>query len=169
MERKNMENKEKLSHLNAEGVPGMVDISAKETTSRTATATSIVFLGKEILQHLEGGEIQTRKGGVFQTAIIAGTQATKQTSLLIPFCHQLPLTKCELEISPLNAEEVQIFCTVKTNGQTGVEMEALTGASVAALTLYDMCKAMSKEIEIKSTYLLSKTGGKSGDFTRKKA
>lgn len=164
-----MEKKEKLSHLNNEGVPGMVDISDKETTARTATATSVVFLGREILQHLEGGEIQTRKGGVFQTAIIAGTQAAKQTSLLIPFCHQLPLEKCKIEIRPKNAEEVQIFCTVKTSGRTGVEMEALTGTSVAALTLYDMCKAMSKAIEIKSTCLLAKTGGKSGDFTRENA
>jgi cyclic pyranopterin phosphate synthase len=143
----------------------MVDVSAKQITKRVAVAQSMVVLGKEIMQHLSGNEINTKKGPVFQTAIIAGTMGAKKTSELIPLCHPLPIENCKLIIEINDKQEVVITCTVTTTGKTGVEMEALTGASIAALTIYDMCKAMSHNIIIKETSLLEKTGGKS-DFRR---
>lgn len=143
----------------------MVDVSDKTNTTRTAIAQSIVMLDDEILQHFENDEISTKKGPVFQTAILAGIMAAKQTSNLIPLCHPLALSKCGVDIKLNENKEVVIRCTVKLNGKTGVEMEALTGASVAALTIYDMCKAFSHEIIIKETKLIKKTGGKS-DFLR---
>lgn len=142
----------------------MVDVSDKNTTKREAIAEAIVVLGSEVMQLLDGDDIQTKKGPVFQTAIIAGSMAAKKTSDLIPFCHPLPLEKCKFEIKVLDSERVSIRCTCLTNARTGVEMEALTGANVAALTIYDMCKAVSKAITIKDTRLLSKSGGKS-DFS----
>ena len=152
-----------LTHIDANNLPGMVDVSQKNITTREATAQSHVHLGEAIMQLLEGGDIQTKKGPVFQTAIIAGTMAAKRTSEWIPFCHPLPLEKCKIIITPLNATTVEITCTCLTSARTGVEMEALTGASAAALTIYDMCKAASKSIVIDQTKLLKKTGGKS-DF-----
>jgi len=160
----------KLTHLDAQNNPTMVDVGDKAVTRRTATARSIVVLGEEILQQLQlsgdaSEEIYTKKGPVFQTAIIAGTMAAKRTHELIPFCHPLPIEKCKLQIS-LNAQrEVIIDCTVAVTSKTGVEMEALTGANVAALTIYDMCKALSHDIVIKETKLMEKTGGKR-DFKR---
>ncbi len=142
----------------------MVDVSNKQITKRTATAQCIVVLGEAIMQHLSGTDIQTKKGPVFQTAIIAGTMAAKKTSDLIPLCHPLALENCKIHISVNEAQEVVIRCTAVITSKTGVEMEALTGASVAALTIYDMCKAMSHAIVIKETKLISKTGGKS-DFS----
>ncbi len=149
-----------LSHVDAAGNAAMVDVSDKLITQRTATAQSIVVLGDEIMQQLAGNDLQTKKGPVFQTAIIAGTMAAKKTSDLIPLCHPLALENCKILISVNERGEAVIRCTVGITSKTGVEMEALTGASVAALTIYDMCKAMSHAIIIKETKLISKTGGK---------
>lgn len=156
----------KFTHLDAEsGNPAMVDVSHKQVTRRTARAQSIVILGEEILQKMTGDEIHTKKGPVFQTAIIAGTMAAKKTGELIPLCHPLPLENCRIEIRVNNEKEVVIDCTAVITAKTGVEMEALTGASVAALTIYDMCKAFSHDIVIGEIKLMEKTGGKN-DFKR---
>ena len=151
-----------LTHIR-DGKPTMVDISGKSANRRTAVAEVSVELGAEIMARFENKDLHGSKGPVFQTAIIAGTMAVKKTSELIPFCHPLPVENCEFRISP-EAERVIIRCEVSTTGKTGVEMEAMTGASVAALTVYDMCKAMNKGIRILNLRLLSKTGGKSGDY-----
>lgn len=151
-----------FTHIDPEnGFPTMVDVSDKQVTKRIATAQSIVILGNEIMQHLTGADIQTKKGPVFQTAIIAGTMAAKKTADLIPLCHPLALENFKVIISINSNNEVVIECTASITSKTGVEMEALTGASVAALTIYDMCKAFSHNIVIKETKLLQKTGGKS--------
>jgi len=142
----------------------MVDVSAKDRTRRTATAQSIIVIGSEVMALLTDGEIQTKKGPVFHTAIIAGTMAAKKTSDLIPFCHPLPLDSCKFTIEATSETELTITCTCVTTGRTGIEMEALAGANGAALTLYDMCKAVNKAMIIRETKLLEKTGGKSGDF-----
>ena len=153
-----------LSHINQDNNPAMVNVSDKKVTKRIAKARSIVGLTSEISNLLDKGEIITKKGPVFQTAIIAGTMAAKKTGELIPLCHPIGLESCDIEISS-NINEVIIDCTCSVSSKTGVEMEALTGASVAALTIYDMCKAMSHNIVIKETKLMSKTGGKN-DFNR---
>lgn len=153
-----------FSHLDDSGNPNMVDVGDKTITKRTALAQSIVVLGDEIMEHLQKDEIHTKKGPVFQTAILAGIMAAKKTSDLIPLCHPLALDKVGVDISINNAREVVIVCTARLSGKTGVEMEALMGASVAALTIYDMCKAFSHNIIIKETRLLEKTGGKK-DFS----
>ncbi|MBI1184497.1 cyclic pyranopterin monophosphate synthase MoaC [bacterium] len=155
----------KLTHINEENQPQMVDISHKSPSLREATAEATVHLGGEIMQLIENNELVGPKGPVFQTAIISGTQAVKKTSELIPFCHPLLLNSIKVKIKTLNEEAVLVECNVKCEGKTGVEMEALTGASVAALCIYDMCKAMSHHIEISQTRLMEKTGGKS-DFKR---
>jgi len=142
----------------------MVDVGGKKITARRAVAKSLVVLNEEILEHLTSDEIHTKKGPVFQTAITAGIMAVKRTSDLIPLCHPLPLENCKITIEVLELQ-AEITCTVSVNGKTGVEMEALTGASVAALTIYDMCKAFSHDIVIKDTRLYEKTGGKN-DFRR---
>jgi len=142
----------------------MVDISAKAVTSRIARARAVVHLGAEIIALLEDGEINTKKGPVFQTAIIAGTMAAKKTGELIPLCHPLGLESCKFQIE-VEGNNVIIDCTAAINSKTGIEMEALTGASLAALTIYDMCKAMSHDIVIREIKLMEKTGGKN-DFTR---
>lgn len=159
---------EEFTHLNAVGDPQMVDVSAKEVTTRTAVAQSVVQLPEAVVSRLENDDIHTKKGPVFQTAILAGIMAAKRTSELIPLCHPLPLSKCSVDIRVNEAQEVVIECLVKTTSRTGVEMEALTGASVAALTVYDMCKGFSHDIVIASTQLLEKTGGKS-DVNRRPA
>ena len=161
-----MEQEKSFSHVDAAGNPAMVDVSAKAETKRIARAQSIVVLGPEIMQHLTQGDIQTKKGPVFQTAIIAGTMGAKKTADLSPLCHPLGLESCIFQIQVNEANEVVIDCTTIITGKTGVEMEALTGATVAALTIYDMCKAFSHDIVIKETRLISKTGGKS-DYERK--
>ncbi|MEZ0485367.1 cyclic pyranopterin monophosphate synthase MoaC [Fibrella aquatica] len=148
-----------LTHLTPEGNPAMVNVGAKSVSKRTAKARSLVTLGDTILQHLESGDIQTRKGPVFQTARIAGTMAAKRTDDLIPLCHSLGLDSCSFDIR-VEGADVVIECSVSVEGKTGVEMEALVGASVAALTVYDMCKALSHDIVIRETRLLEKTGGK---------
>ena len=151
----------KFTHVDEDNQPGMVDVSAKSTTAREASARCVVILGSEIMSLLDGDDIQSKKGPVFQTAIIAGTMAAKKTWDLIPFCHPIPLEKCKFQISPISSDSVEIICTCLTNARTGIEMEALTGANVAALTVYDMCKAVSKSIIISDCQLLSKSGGKS--------
>jgi cyclic pyranopterin phosphate synthase len=154
-----------FTHLDEQGNPAMVDVGGKALTKRTATAQSIVVLGEEILQHLQRstpslGEIHTKKGPVFQTAILAGIMGAKKTSDLIPLCHPLGLDNCKIGIEVNAQGEVVIECTASLTAKTGVEMEALTGATVAALTIYDMCKAFSHDIVIKETRLIMKTGGK---------
>lgn len=149
-----------FTHLDAQGNPGMVDVGHKAVTQRTARARSIVVLGDQIMELLEGKEIHTKKGPVFQTAILAGIMAAKKTSDLIPLCHPLALNKVGVDIRINDKREVVIDCTARVSGKTGVEMEALTGASIAALTIYDMCKAFSHDIIIRETRLIEKTGGK---------
>lgn len=154
-----------LTHLDDKGNATMVDVSAKQATHRTATAQSIVVLPDEVLQHLVEGDLQTKKGSVIQTAIIAGIMAAKKTGDLIPLCHSLGMENCKVDIQLSESNELVIECTASITAKTGVEMEALVGASIAALTVYDMCKAMSHDIVIKETKLLQKTGGKR-DFKR---
>ena len=138
----------------------MVDVGHKAVTERTARARSIVALDDQIMDLLENEEIHTKKGPVFQTAILAGIMAAKRTSELIPLCHPLPLNKVGVDIHVNENREVVVECTARVSGKTGVEMEALTGAAVAALTIYDMCKAFSHNIVIRETRLVEKTGGK---------
>jgi cyclic pyranopterin monophosphate synthase len=154
----------KLSHVDKQGNPTMVDVSEKKVSQRTARAEARVTLGQEIIDLLKGEEIYTKKGPVFQTAIIAGTQGAKKTSDLIPFCHPVGLDDCKIEIN-IEGIDAVITCSAKVTAKTGIEMEAITGASIAAITIYDMCKAMSHNIEISSVRLLEKTGGKK-DFSR---
>lgn len=154
-----------LTHIDEQGRANMVDVGHKEMTQRTATAQSIVVLPAEVLAQLRHNDIQSKKGPVFQTAIIAGIMAAKQTGNLIPLCHPLGLDNCHIDIVINDLQEVVVRCTASITAKTGIEMEALTGASVAALTIYDMCKAMSHDIVIKETKLIEKTGGKS-DFRR---
>jgi cyclic pyranopterin phosphate synthase len=159
-----------FSHLDASGQPAMVDIGGKTATRRTATAEAKVRLPAEVLAHFDGTDIRGPKGAVFQTAVLAGIMAAKKTDELIPLCHSLPLDDCKIGILLEEGDKGEgghavITCTVRTDHRTGVEMEALTGASVAALTLYDMCKALSHDIVIAQVRLLEKTGGKK-DFKR---
>ena len=152
----------KFTHLDASGNPKMVYVGEKNITQRLAVAQSMVVLPDAVLELLKSDEIHTKKGPVFQTAILAGIMAAKKTADLIPLCHPLALNRCDVDIV-LNENKAEVTCTVGCSGKTGVEMEALTGASVAALTIYDMCKAFSHDIVIESTRLKRKTGGKS-DF-----
>jgi len=149
-----------FSHLNEQGQANMVDVGDKTPTQRIAQAQAIMYLGTDIIQQLEGGDIQTKKGSVFQTARLAGIMAAKKTSDLIPLCHPLALQKVDIDIQVLDEERIRITCLAKVYGRTGVEMEALTGANIAALTVYDMCKAMSLDLRIEAVQLLEKTGGK---------
>jgi cyclic pyranopterin phosphate synthase len=153
-----------FTHLDKDSQPAMVDIGGKTSTRRTATAEARVRLPAEVVAHFDGTDIRGPKGAVFQTAVIAGIQAAKKTDELIPLCHSLPLDDCRITVA-LDGDQAVIVCAVKTDHRTGVEMEALTGASVAALTLYDMCKALSHDIVISQVRLLEKTGGKR-DFRR---
>ena len=153
-----------FTHLDENNNPMMVDVGNKQITKRTALAESAIVLPHEVLNLLHNDEISTKKGPVFQTAILAGIMAAKRTSELIPLCHPLALNKCDVKIEVVDKHLV-VQCTVSCNGKTGVEMEALTGASVAALTIYDMCKAFSHDIVIEKTQLVAKSGGKS-DFNR---
>lgn len=157
--------KKQFTHISKTGNPQMVDVSDKKVTRRVAKAQAVVFLGKEILSRMRGDELITKKGPVFQTAIIAGVMGAKKTHELIPFCHPLGLEDCQIVIS-INKEKVIIDSTAVITSKTGVEMEALTGASIAALTIYDMCKALSHDIVIEEVKLMEKTGGKK-DFKRK--
>lgn len=152
-----------FSHLDATGNPSMVDVSEKIATKRVAIARSLVVLDEAILAHFTDKDIYTKKGPVFQTAIIAGVMAAKKTGDLIPLCHPLGLENCQISIKINENNEVEILCTASLTGKTGIEMEALMGASIAALTIYDMCKGFSHNIVIKETRLIKKSGGKS-DF-----
>lgn len=154
-----------LTHIDKQGNPTMVDVSAKQVTHRTATARSIVVMPDEVMQHLGNGELLSKKGPVFQTAIIAGIMAAKKTGELIPLCHPLGMDNCSVTVEVNEQQEIVIECTASIIAKTGIEMEALVGASIAALTVYDMCKAMSHDIVIKETKLIAKTGGKR-DFKR---
>ena len=148
-----------LTHLNEQGLATMVDVSEKKISQRKAVARSIVELPPAVYEKLTNGDIQTKKGSVFQTAIIAGIMAAKKTGELIPLCHPLGLDNCRIDIQILG-NNLLIDCTADITAKTGVEMEALVGATIAALTVYDMCKSMSHDIVIKETKLMEKTGGK---------
>ena len=157
--------KKQFTHIDATGNPQMVDVSEKRITKRVAKAQAIVQLGKKIMEQMKGDELVTKKGPVFQTAIIAGVMAAKRTHELIPFCHPLSLEDCKIRITVKKNRAIIDTETVITS-KTGVEMEALTAASVAALTVYDMCKALSHNITIEEVRLMAKSGGKK-DFLRK--
>ena len=150
-----------FSHLDDANQPTMVDVSSKPVTARSAHARARVWLPEEVRRGFDRGELQSPKGPVFQTAIVAGTMAAKKTHELIPFCHPLGLDACRISIGIDASGHAVIDCVARVEHRTGVEMEALTGAAVAALTIYDMCKGISHEIVIADVRLLSKTGGKS--------
>ena len=150
-----------FSHIKKNNQPGMVDVSEKDITHRTARASALIQLPNEIKNLVEHGEIKSKKGPVLTTAIIAGTQAVKNTHDLIPFCHPLSINSCDISIDFNDESNLVVTCTVGIDAKTGVEMEALTGVSVASLTIYDMCKSISHEIVISDIQLLEKTGGKS--------
>ncbi len=149
-----------FSHLDPDGKPRMVDVGNKRITKRTAKAQAVVVLPEEVIRHFTDGDIKTAKGSVFQTAIIAGVMAAKKTGELIPLCHSLPLDHADIRIRLQENNELVIETQVSIEAKTGVEMEALIGAAMAALTIYDMCKALSHHIVIREIKLLSKTGGK---------
>jgi cyclic pyranopterin phosphate synthase len=151
-----------LTHVDAANRPTMVDVGDKAVTTRTAVARAVVVFPINVRS---GEALRTKKGPVFDTAIIAGVMAAKRTHELIPFCHPIALEDCKIAIEWGEGNDVVIECSVRATYKTGVEMEALTGATVAALTIYDMCKALTHGIEIREVTLLEKTGGKR-DFSR---
>ena len=151
--------KQKLTHLDAANRPTMVDVGGKSATRREASAEALLKLPANVARELARSGHRTKKGPVFDTAIIAGVMAAKRTHELIPFCHPLPLSNVKIEVARAR-DGLRVTCAVAVTHNTGVEMEALTGASVAALTIYDMCKALSHDIEIGPVRLLSKSGGK---------
>ncbi|MEO5907620.1 MAG: cyclic pyranopterin monophosphate synthase MoaC [Ginsengibacter sp.] len=154
-----------FTHLDKKGKASMVDVSGKKITHRLAIAQSVVVLPDEVLEKLIDEDIQTNKGSVFQTAIIAGIMAAKKTGELIPLCHALGLDNCKIDMEINEQNELVIICSANVTAKTGIEMEALMGATIAALTVYDMCKGLSHNIVIKEIKLLKKTGGKN-DFER---
>ena len=139
----------------------MVDVSGKKISKRTAIARGAMFLGTAVISNFKEDELITKKGPVFQTAIVAGIQAVKKTSEIIPMCHPLLINGVDIEINIVDADHIEVLCKVTIEGKTGVEMEALTGASATCLTVYDMCKSITQDIIIKELKLLEKTGGKS--------
>ena len=153
-----------FTHINKKDVPYMVSVQEKKATNRMARARATVLLNEEILNQFEGNEIATKKGPVFQTAIIAGILGAKKTGDLIPLCHPIGMDHCEIDIQMENGE-VLIDCVARVKAKTGIEMEALTGATIAALTINDMCKSFGHEILIKDIKLMEKRGGKK-DFLR---
>ena len=153
--------KKKFTHIGEKNQPKMVNVGDKKITKRKAIAKASMFLGKEIISNFEGTELTTKKGPVFQTAIVAGIQAVKKTSDLIPMCHPLLINGVDVTIDVVDKEHIEILCSVTIEGKTGVEMEALTGAAATALTVYDMCKSISQKMVIKEIKLLEKSGGKS--------
>lgn len=151
-----------FSHLDSKGNLRMVDVSEKRVTDRKATARSTVFLGHHVIQQIKAGSDHLKKGDVVTVSKVAGVQAAKKTSQLIPLCHQIPLSHVHLKIDlDEHSGHAVLECTARATSQTGVEMEALTGVTVASLTLYDMCKSLNRHIEIREVILISKTGGKS--------
>ncbi|MFD2567176.1 cyclic pyranopterin monophosphate synthase MoaC [Pseudotenacibaculum haliotis] len=151
----------KFSHINNKNQPKMVDVSEKNITKRVAIAKASMFLGREVISHFQNEELVTKKGPVFQTAIVAGIQAVKKTSEIIPMCHPLLINGVDVNIDIIDDEHIEVLCKVTIEGKTGVEMEALTGASATCLTIYDMCKSISQQMVIKEVKLVEKTGGKS--------
>ena len=156
----------KLTHLDAANRPTMVDVGAKQATFREATAEAVVKLPPIVARELKRTGHRTKKGPVFDTAIVAGVMAAKKTHEIVPFCHPLPIERCTVDITDRPGGRIRILCTVAVHHKTGVEMEALMGATAAALTIYDMCKALSHDIEIGGVRLMSKSGGKR-DFRRR--
>jgi cyclic pyranopterin phosphate synthase len=152
--------KRQLSHLDAAGLPAMVDVSDKPVTARAATAECRVRFPADVARQLRSTGLKSAKGGVAETAIVAGTLAVKRTHELIPFCHPLPVDGCRIVVDWYDERTLRLECAVRTTHRTGVEMEALTGATIAALTVYDMCKALSHAIVIGPARLLGKRGGK---------
>ena len=150
-----------FTHLDYKNQPKMVHVGNKKITKRKAIAKAEMFLGEEIISLFNSDELITKKGPVFQTAIIAGIQAVKKTSELIPMCHPLLINGVKINAEIIDKEHIEITCQVEIEGKTGVEMEALTGASTAALTVYDMCKSISQKMVIKEVKLVEKSGGKS--------
>jgi cyclic pyranopterin monophosphate synthase len=155
-----------LTHLDARNRPAMVDVGAKEVTHRSAAAEARIRLPSAVARALRASGHRTKKGPVFDTAIVAGVMAAKRTHELIPFCHPLGLEDCQVHIEHKGGTDILVRCETSIHHRTGVEMEALTGASIAALTIYDMCKALSHDIEIVSVRLLAKSGGRRA-FARK--
>lgn len=151
--------KPKLTHVKKGNQPGMVNVGDKAASHRRALAETLLEIPPAVSRLFTDGDIRGPKGPVFQTAIIAGTMAVKRTSEWIPFCHPLPITGCDITLA-LEGHCIRVRCAVETTYKTGVEMEALVGASAAALTVYDMCKAVSHNIVIRETRLLAKSGGK---------
>ena len=151
----------RLSHFDEAGSPRMVDVSGKAATKRTAKAHAFVAVRPEVLEQLP----RNPKGNPLEIARIAGVMGAKKTSELIPLCHPLPLSHADVDVT-VEPDGIRIVATASTTAETGVEMEALTAATVAALTIYDMLKALDKSIEIRDVHLLEKTGGKSGDYRR---
>ena len=150
-----------LTHLDSQGLPRMVDVSAKAETLREAEAEAVLWVGPEVMRAIRDG--RTPKGNIFETARIAGVMGAKRTAELIPLCHPLMLTHVSVDMEVLE-ESIAIRSKAKTRGTTGVEMEALTAASIAGLTLYDMLKAISKEMRLDGVRLLAKSGGRSGEY-----
>lgn len=150
----------KLTHIDPAGRPAMVDVSAKAVAAREAVAECRIRFPKDVAKQLRTAGLKSAKGGIVDTAIIAGTMAVKRTHELIPFCHPLPIDSVRIAIDWYGERELRIACTVKTTHRTGVEMEALTGASIAALTVYDMCKALSHRIVVGPGKVLGKRGGR---------
>ena len=155
-----MKKKPSLTHLDPSGRPRMVDVGAKIASARSAGAQAIVRFPAAVARALKRDGMRAKKGPVVDTAVVAGTMAVKRTHELIPFCHPLAIERCDFAVEFTSATELSIRCEVAVTHKTGVEMEALTGASVAALTVYDMCKALSHEIVIADVRLLEKSGGK---------
>ncbi|MDR3523089.1 MAG: cyclic pyranopterin monophosphate synthase MoaC [Acetobacteraceae bacterium] len=154
----------KLTHFDAAGKAAMVDVGAKAETVRVATARARVVMQKATLDLIRAGD--AKKGDVLGVARLAGIMAAKRTADLIPLCHPLPITSVSVDLTPTGDDAVEIAATVRTTGRTGVEMEALTAASVAALTVYDMVKAVDRGMRIEALRVVAKSGGKSGDFTQ---
>lgn len=151
-----------FTHFDEDGRAVMVDVTAKEETKRTAVAAGKITVSRAVYDAIEEGTVE--KGDVLNVAATAGIMGAKRTSELIPMCHILPITNCRIQFEKVPEElAIYCYCTVKVTGKTGVEMEALTGVSVALLTVYDMCKAIDKSMEIGEIYLMKKTGGKSGE------
>ena len=157
----------KLTHFDSKGNAVMVDVSEKNITQRVAIAKGKIYVNKAVIEAIVNDTVE--KGDVLGVARVAGIMGVKKTSELIPMCHPLMITKCSMDFN-VNEEEnyIEAVCTAKVNGKTGVEMEALTGVNVALLTIYDMCKAIDKTMEISEVHLAKKTGGKSGDFINEK-
>lgn len=159
-----MENENRLNHFDESGAAVMVDVSGKAVTERVAVAEGYIHVSPAVMEAVLSGT--AKKGDVLGVARIGGIMAAKRTGELIPLCHPLPLTKCAVDLEPQPEKgRIRALCTVKTEGRTGVEMEALTGVSAALLTVYDMCKAMDRGMELWGIRLLRKAGGKSGEYT----